>query len=118
MAAIEFEDGSVINVDEWSRIMSIVKQRSKEGKPKAVSIKQNGVTVNVGSYDKDGPEHANYIEFTHSKWKVRVWRKQKESVYGCNYFKGEDIRYLELSFNDVRDENGVFKYVSSIIDDI
>jgi len=122
---IEFEDGSSLATEDWFRIMSVIKQRAKEGKPKPVEIKQNNVTVKVKGFDPVAtggkvvsPEYANYIESTHNGWKVRVWRKEEEGVYGCNYFQGEDIRYLEVPFGDVRDENGVFKYASSIIDDI
>jgi hypothetical protein len=43
---------------------------------------------------------------------------QKENVYGCNYFKGEDVRYYEIPMGDVLDENGVFRYIQSFIDEI
>jgi hypothetical protein len=105
--------------------MSIVAQRAKDGKPKPVEITQSNVTVKVKGFEPvangkvtNGPAHANFIESKHKNWKIRVWKIAKDGVYGCNYFKGEDVRYLEVPFGDVRDENGVFKYASSIIDDI
>lgn len=123
--SIEFEDGSKLETEDWFRIMSVIKQRAKDGKAKPVAIKQNNVTVKVKGFDPvatggkiAGPEYANYVESTHNGWKIRVWRKKEEGVYGCNYYRNEDIRYLEVPFDDVRDENGVFKYASSIIDDI
>lgn len=119
---IEFEDGSSLATDDWFRIMSVIKQRAKDGKPKPVAIKQNGVTVKVKGYDPiadgKGPEYSNYIESSYEGWKLRVWRIEADKVYGCNYFRGERVLYLEVPFKDVRDENGVFKYVSSIIDDL
>ena len=123
--SIKFEDGSSLETEDWFRIMSVIKQRAKEGKPKPVQIKQEGVTIDVKGYEPiakggkvAGPEYANFVESTHKGWKIRVWKKQEEKVYGCNYYLDEDVRYLEVQFGDVRDENGVFKYASSIIDDL
>lgn len=120
--SIEFEDGSKLETEDWTRIMSVVKQRAKEGKPKATKIKQGGVTVDVKGLDpaKNGnlPEHANFVESKYKDWKIRVWRIEKEKVYGCNYYRNEEVYYLELAFDAVRDENGVFKYTSSIIEDM
>ena len=123
--SIKFEDGSTLATEDWFRIMSVIKQRAKEGKPKPVEIKQDGVTIDVKGYEPiakggklAGPEYANFVESKYKDWKIRVWKKEKEQVYGCNYYQGEDIRYLEVRFGDVRDENGVFRYASSIIDDI
>lgn len=122
--SIEFEDGSKLAAEDWFRIKSIIKQRAKDGKSKPTKIKQNGVTIKIANHDpiaKGGtaasPEYANYIESTYKGWKIRVWKMESEGVYGCNYYQGEDIRYTEVRLGDVRDENGVFKYVSSIIDD-
>lgn len=126
---IEFEDGTTLDANDWFRILSVIKQRAKEGKPKPVEIKQESVdggtvTVKVKGYDPvakggkvaSGPAYANFIESNHKGWKIRVWRMEKEKMYGCNYYKDEDVRYLEISFDDVKDENGVFKYAGSIID--
>jgi len=125
--AITFEDGSTLAADDWYRIMSVVKQRAKEGKSAPSKIEQGGVTINLNglSPNKDakikagqGAEYSKYIESTYKGWKIRVWRMVKENVYGVNYFKNEDIRYMEVAFDDVRDENGVFKYVQSHVDEI
>jgi hypothetical protein len=119
--SIEFEDGSKLEAQDWSRIMSLVKQRAKEGKPKATKIEQGGVTVNVKGLEvAQGklPEYSNYVESKHKDWKIRVWRIEKDKVYGCNYFRNEEVYYLEVPFGDVRDENGVFKYASSVIEDM
>lgn len=123
--SVKFEDGESLDTEDWFRIMSIIKQRAKEGKPKPVEIKKDGVTLNVKGFEPiakggkiAGPEYANFIESTHKGWKIRVWQKKEEKVYGCNYYRDEDVRYLEVQFGDVRDELGVFKYASSIIDDM
>ena len=129
--AITFEDGSTLDSDDWFRIMSLIKTRAKEGKSKPVEIKQSTaegtVTVKVKGYEPKpdakgkiaaGPAYANFVESSHNSWKIRVWRMEKEQVYGCNYYKGEDVRYLEVPFGDVLDENGVFKYATSVINDI
>jgi hypothetical protein len=120
---IEFEDGTSVNTENWFRMMSLIQQRAKEGKPNPVSITKDGVKIKVKGHSlvpntKLVAESSNYIESTHRDWKIRVWRMEEECVYGCNYYKGEDIRYLEVPFGDVRDENGVFRYASSIINEI
>lgn len=124
---IQFEDGTTLDAEDWFRIMSVIKQRAKEGKSKPVEIKQSGVTVRVKGYDPKpdakgklakGPAHENYIESTYMDWKIRVWRMEKEQVYGCNYYKGEDVRYYEIPMRDVLDENAVFRYIQSFIDEI
>lgn len=124
--SIKFEDGSTLDAEDWFRILSVIKQRAKDGKAKPVEIQQSGVTVRVKGYDPKpngngkvaGPAYANFVESTYKEWKIRVWRMEQEGVYGCNYYRGEDVRYLEVPFGDVRDENGVFKYASAIIDEI
>lgn len=124
---IQFEDGTTLDANDWQRILSLVKQRAKDGKPKPVKIQSDGVTINVRGYDpkpngKGAGRHAfqNYVESSYKGWKIRVWRIDKDGVYGCNYFKveEEDVRYLEVRFQDVRDENGVFKYAEAVIDEI
>lgn len=125
--AITFEDGTTLAADDWYRIMSLVKQRAKEGKPAPTKIEQGGVTIKLDGLEprKDakiqagrGPEYSKYVESTYKTWKIRVWKMEKEQVYGVNYFKGEDIRYMEVPVGDVRDENGVFKYVQCFVDEI
>lgn len=122
---ITFEDGSSMEAQDWTRIMSVLKQRAKEGKAAPKAIEQGGVTVNVEGLTvkkdakiKGGNEYSNYIESVYKKWKIRVWKISKDNVYGVNYFKDEDIRYLEVPYGDVKDERGVFKYVETYINDI
>lgn len=120
---VKFEDGENLPVSNWNKMLSTVRDKAATGK-KAVEISQDGVKISVkgleaiASKDKKKAEHENFTNGSHKGWTIRVWRKQKEAVYGCNYFKGEDVRYLEMSFDSVVDENGVFKYASSIIDDL
>ena len=127
---MKFEDGSSLDTNDWQRMLAFVKQRAKEGKPKPVEIKQTTqagtVTVKLEGLNPNpkakgkvasGPEHSNYVESTYKGWKIRVWRMEKERIYGCNYYKDEDVRYAEVPFDDVLDENGVFKYAISIIRD-
>lgn len=124
--AITFEDGSTVDANDWNRIMSLVKQRAKEGKPAPTKIQQGGVTINLAGLTpkKDakiegkGAEYSKYIETTYKNWKIRVWKMEKEEVYGVNYFRGEDCRYMEVPTSDVQDENGVFKYVQCFVDEI
>jgi hypothetical protein len=125
--AITFEDGTVLPADDWYRIMTLVKQRAKEGAPPPTEITQGGVTIKLAGLEakKDakitagsGPEYSKYVESTYKGWKIRVWNIAKDSVYGCNYFRDEDIRYMEVAHNLVKDENGVFKYVQCFIDEI
>lgn len=125
--AITFQDGTTLDASDWYRIMSLVKQRAKEGKAPPLQIEQGGVTIKLAGLElnKDakvqaghGPEYSKYVESTYKNWKIRVWKMEKEQVYGVNYFKGEDIRYMEVPVGDVRDENGVFKYVQCFVDEI
>lgn len=119
---IEFEDGTVMEAEDWTRILSIIKQRAKEGKSKPVEIKSEGVTVKVKGYEPKangkGPAYSNFIESKYQGWTIRVWRIEKDKMYGCNYYRGEDIRYFELRYQDVKDENGVFKYAQGVIDEL
>lgn len=120
---ITFEDGSVIEGEDFGRMLNIIKQRAKDGKPKPTEIKSGGVTINVKGLTpnpkaKGGPAHANYIESTYKGWKIRVWRNERDERYCCNYFQGEDCRYFDLGFGEVLDENGAFRYAEGMIDDI
>lgn len=121
---IRFEDGSTLDTMDWDRIKSVIKQRQKSGKPKAVEISDStGARVRLDNLEPNRdakiktPEYANYIESTYKEWKIRVWTIKNQEVYGCNYFKSEDLNYIEVPFGDVRDENGVFRYVQSIINE-
>ena len=108
-----------MDASDFKRMLSIVKQRAKEGKPKPTELVVDGVTIKVKGYDVKsgkGPEYANFIEHKHRGWTIRVWKVQKDSMYGCNYYKGEDIRYYECSQGAVRDENEIFNLVSNAID--
>lgn len=120
--SIKFEDGSVANVEAWDDIINTIQKRAIEGKPNPVEIKQGKVTINVEGLEpkkvKKTEEHQNFIEANHKGWKIRVWTISAKKSYGCNYFKGEDVRYLEVAFDEVLDENGVFSFATSIIDDI
>lgn len=125
--AITFEDGSTLDADSWYRIMALVKQRAKEGKPAPTQITQGGVTIKLEGLEPradakishgKGPEYSKYVESTYRNWKIRVWKMEQEQVYGVNYFQGEDVRYMEVPVTDVRDENGVFKYVQCFVDEI
>lgn len=125
--SITFEDGSTLNAESWYRIISLIQQGTKEGKPAATQIHQNGVTIDLKGLEPKanakikhgtGPEYSKYIESTYKNWKIRVWRMEKEGVYGVNYFRNEDVRYMEVPFENVRDENGVFKYVQGFVDEI
>lgn len=118
---IKFEDGSSLDAADWSRMLSIVKQRAKEGKPKPTElVSSDGVTIKVKGYDVKtngkGPEYANYIEHKHKAWTIRVWRAEKDSIFGCNYYKGEDCRYYECSTSSVKDENALFTLICNHID--
>lgn len=119
MASLKFEDNTSLDASDWAEIVDIVKTRAREKKAKPVEIKQGSVTVKVKGLDPKAKEdHINYIEARHKDWKIRVWPINSKSVYACNYFKGENVQYLEVNFDSVRDENGVFSYVTSIIDDM
>lgn len=124
--AIKFSDGTEVQAEDWHRMMSLIIENAKNKKdgkevPMPTEISQGGVTVKlnglVAKNDKNLPEHAKYIEATHKDWKIRVWRIKKDRVYGINFFKGTDVRYTEIHFEDVKDENGAIKYVKSYIDD-
>ena len=126
--SIKFSDGSSIEASDWYRMMSIIKEQAKEeGSAVPTQITQGGVTIDLRGLEvnKDakvkhakGQEYSKYIESPYKGWKIRVWRMSKEGVYGVNYFKSEDVRYMEVPFDDVKDENGVFKYVQGYIDEI
>lgn len=124
---IKFEDGTELPAEDWYRIMSVIKERTKAGKPAPTAIQQGGVTVKLDGLEakKDakvkagsGPEYSKYVEGKYKDWKIRVWRIERDEVYGVNYFIGETIRYMEVPYSDVRDENGVFKFVQTHIDEM
>lgn len=116
---IRFEDGSSVETNDWDRMKSIVTQRARDGKSKPVEIQQSGVKIKVDKLEskksKIEAEHSKYIESKYKEWKIRVWRIEADQVYGCNYYQGENVGYAEVPFSDVKDENGVFKYAISII---
>ena len=115
---VKFDDGSNIDAKSKRRIHSVIVQKAIEGK-KATEFEQDGAKVNLENLKvkEIEPIHANYIESTYKDWKIRVWRIDLDEVYGCNYFKDKDVRYLEIPFKNVYDENDVFKYAESIIVD-
>ena len=45
--SIKFEDGSSMDASDFKRMLSIVKQRAKEGKPKPTELVVDGVTIRV-----------------------------------------------------------------------
>lgn len=121
--AINFEDGSKVPTEDWSKMLALIAELGNDSKRKPVEIVQDGVTIKVGNLEinkkkQTKQDHENYVESNIEGWTVRVWQMKKEEMYGCNYFKGNDIRYLEFNQADFRDENGVFKYMKSIIEEI
>ena len=82
---IKFEDGSTLDANDFARMISIVKQRAKEGKPKPVELVADGVTIKVKGYDVKadgkGPEYANFIESKHKGWTIRVWKSKKDKMF-------------------------------------
>ena len=117
---MKFEDGSVLDANDFARMLSIVKQRAKEGKPKPVELVADGVTIKVKGYDVKGgkgPEYANFIESKHKGWTMRVWKFAKDQMFGCNYYLGEDIRYFECGTSSL-DENQIFAHVTQLINQI
>lgn len=126
---IEFDDGSIIDANDWLQIKRILAEKGRRQgdngvhEPKVKEIRsRDGVTIKVGNLElKRKPKmplaQPNYIEGNYKGWTIRVWRQQREQIYGCNYFKGEDVRYFELIFGDVPDENGVFKVAKAYIDE-
>ena len=117
---MKFEDGSVLDANDFARMLSIVKQRAKEGKPKPVELVADGVTIKVKGYDVKGgkgPEYANFIESKHKGWTMRVWKFAKDQMFGCNYYLGEDIRYFECGTSGL-DENQIFAHVTQLINQI
>lgn len=119
---VEFEDGTCLDTEDWGRIKSVIAQRTKEGLAKPVRIQINGLSINVKNLIPNGKgrlaDHLNYIESSHRDWKIRVWTMKEQKLYGCNFYKGEEIQYLEVPVGDVRDENGVFKLAIKQINNI
>lgn len=125
---IEFEDGTTLSAEDWDRILRVIAERARTGKPRPVKIESGGVTVKLDGLEprtdgstrlnKKKPAYANYVESPYKGWTIRVWRYEKEQAYGCNYYCGEDVRYFELRYDDARDENAVFKVAQSLIDQL
>lgn len=116
---IRFEDGSAINTSDWERMKSLISQSIKDGKKVTDIVSKDGVTVKVGGLaakagTKKAP-HENYISAEFRGWTIRVWRNDKERIYGCNYFKDDDLNYLEFQYGSVIDENAIFAQVEDII---
>jgi hypothetical protein len=127
---IEFEGGSIIDTSDWLRIKRILAEKGRqEGEnngvhePKIMEIRSSdGVNVKVGNLELKKKQkmplaQPNYVEGKHKGWTIRAWRQDTEEIFGCNYFRGEDVRYFELSFGDVSDENAVFKVAKRYIED-
>lgn len=132
---IKFEDGGFIDANDWSRIKRIIAEKARQSgdeteqeeakpQPKITEIKsKDGVTIKVGNLElrkkpKIALANENYVSGEYKGWTIRVWRIDNEEVFGCNYFRGEDVRYTEASYGDYRDENGVFKLAKHLIDQI
>lgn len=126
---IEFDDGSVIDANDWTQIKRILAENGRidPDKPEPKKITEirsrDGVTIKVGNLQlKKNPKmplsQPNYVEGTYKDWKIRVWTQPREEIYACNYFKGQDIRYFEVSHGNVRDENCLFKLAKQYIDKI
>ena len=143
--AVKLSDGTVIDTTDIARLLAIVAERSKghnpiveqpaslglgEKAPAPVDLRieqirsKDGVTIKTGNLqlkkksEKAG-DHENFIEVAHKGWTIRVWIYRKEKVFGCNVFRdsGKVCRYFEFTIgDDFRDENGVFKAMTTHID--
>ena len=144
--SIKLPDGSILDTNDIMRVLAIVEERAKgrsttlptveSGEKFPVPVKvmplrieeirsKDGVTVKTGNLKikkrKDRPQadHENFIEVKHKDCAIRVWRDNNGAFFGCNCIDlhdPENVRYMEFSYEDFRDENRVFKSVQSWID--
>jgi hypothetical protein len=123
---IKFDDDSVINADDWQQIKRYLANQSRsEGDTRRVTEirSRDGVTIKTGNLEmkkksKMPLANPNAVSGEYRGWTIRVWRDDKGRYYGCNVFIGEDVRYFDLTFDDVDDENGVFRYAKAYIDNL
>lgn len=121
--SISFNDGEVFGTDDWTRMKRLIAEKAKEGKSPEKIVSSDGVTVKLGNLkvknDMKMPlANPNYIEGKYKGWTIRVWRDDSAYIYGCNYFKDNDARYLERQMDDCKDEFSVFKFAEKQIDKI
>lgn len=130
---IQFEGGGFIDVNDWDRIKRIIAEKARsqgdeEAKeppqPKITEIRsKDGVTIKVGNLElRKKPKvplgNPNFVSGEYKGWTIRVWRMDADSRFGCNYYRGEDVRYTEGYYGDYRDENAMFKLAKQLIDKI
>lgn len=120
---VKFEGGEVFDGSDWDRMMRMISSGAREGKQPTEIVSSDGVTIKTGNLKikKDAKmplAKPNYIEGRYKDWTIRVWREANMEVFACNYFRNGDARYFEVSYGEVRDENGVFKYAEQYIDQI
>ena len=144
--AAKLSDGTLIETTDIYRLLAIVAERSKGHNPATVEQpapntiglsektpvsfdvrieeirSRDGVTIKTGNLqlktEKAG-DHENFIEVLHKGWTIRVWIYHREKVFGCNVFRdsGRVCQYFEFRQSDYRDENAVFKLMTTYIDD-
>lgn len=120
---ITLADGTKIDTTDFRRLMEIVADHSRTKKAKVTEIKsKDGVTVRLGNLTPTGkqPDYANYTESFYKGRNIRVWKYDRDSLWGCNVIWGEggkNICYLEFYSGDYPEENDVFRQVNRYIDD-
>lgn len=138
--SVKLSDGTIIDTTDIHRLLSIVSDRASGKNPVQLTVElekkievvpinveeiksKDGVTIKVGNLKikkkKSQADHENFIEVKHRNCAIRVWRCDRESFFGCNCIdlsNSENIRYMEFSYGDYRDENRVFKCIQDWID--
>jgi hypothetical protein len=122
---IRFDDDSFINVNDWDAIKAAILGEGDKPNPRKITeiVSKDGVKIKVDNLQpkkkpKEKPALAqpDYVSGSYKGWTIRVWKQMDESVYGCNYFKGEDTRFFQYSLE--YSENDVFRYARTLIDGI
>lgn len=124
--SIKFDDGSIIDSDDWELMKQIISGTAQKGEKKISEIKSaDGVTVKVGNLQakkktQKKEENPNYTTGNYKGWTIRVWPHTDSDgsrTWACNYFLGENTQYLEVYQNDYS-ENSVFTLARRYIDQI
>lgn len=120
---LKYDNGESVESEDWLRMMNLIKQKMQENanvkpveiKQGTITIKLNGLAVNQNA-KAASPEHANYIEVLYKNFKIRVWKINKDKVFGCNIIKDEFVKYWEGSCDEYSDENKIIKVSKEFID--
>lgn len=122
---IKFKDGTEMDATTYDRLMRLIAEKFGKGVSPEQIVSEDGVTLKVGNLTvnpniKPPKVQKKVMEDEYQGWKIQVWRERGEerTVFACNYFRGETVRYFEVFPEDCHDdENEVFALAKRCIRD-